>query len=248
MPRRTSVVYPPCDTAALSSLPLERAPTPTGGLMILSLAQFRPEKNHALQLRAFARFLRDAPGHQAKGSARVRLVVAGGCRDAADRARVEGLRTLCAELGLKEGDVQNSNSEDWDVCFRTNVPVEEMHSLLGQADVGIHTMRDEHFGISVVEFMAAGAVVLAHNSAGPALDIVTPLPDGRRTGFLADDEASYAAMLAEALLKLGPEDRLQITRAARESVRHRFAQEAFEEMISTRLITPLREGLTKKSN
>ena len=39
-------------------------------------------------------------------------------------------------------------------------------------------MRDEHFGISVVEFMAAGAVVIAHNSAGPAMDIVQS--SGRR--------------------------------------------------------------------
>ena len=31
--------------------------------------------------------------------------------------------------------------------------------------LGLHTMRDEHFGISVVEFMAAGAVVAGPSSA-----------------------------------------------------------------------------------
>lgn len=30
--------------------------------------------------------------------------------------------------------------------------------LLGGAVAGIHTMIDEHFGISVVEYMAAGAI------------------------------------------------------------------------------------------
>ena len=30
--------------------------------------------------------------------------------------------------------------------------------LLGGAVAGIHSMTDEHFGISVVEFMAAGAI------------------------------------------------------------------------------------------
>lgn len=30
--------------------------------------------------------------------------------------------------------------------------------LLGSAFAGIHSMIDEHFGISVVEYMAAGAI------------------------------------------------------------------------------------------
>lgn len=30
--------------------------------------------------------------------------------------------------------------------------------LLGGAIAGIHSMTDEHFGISVVEYMAAGAI------------------------------------------------------------------------------------------
>ncbi|CAE8736524.1 unnamed protein product, partial [Polarella glacialis] len=228
VPERTSISYPPCDTRALAALPLQRSAKEWGGHLVLSLAQFRPEKNHALQpelqLRAFHSFLQQAPKccREAGSEQRVRLVLAGGCRDLGDRKRVEALRELCKELGLKEGgpappwpegchpspsdqDDQGTASPgtDWDVQFRTNVPLQEMQALLGQADVGIHTMRDEHFGISVVEFMAAGAVVIAHNSAGPALDIVTPLPDGRRTGLLADDEAGYAARLSEALLELG---------------------------------------------
>lgn len=31
-------------------------------------------------------------------------------------------------------------------------------SLLGGAAAGIHSMIDEHFGISVVEYMASGAI------------------------------------------------------------------------------------------
>lgn len=42
---------------------------------------------------------------------------------------------------------------------------------------GLHTMWNEHFGISVVELMAAGLVVVAHNSGGPKLDII-PDPSG----------------------------------------------------------------------
>jgi alpha-1,2-mannosyltransferase len=50
------VVYPPCDTSELSRMPLEPRRNE-----ILSVAQFRPEKDHALQLRAFALLLRNEP-------------------------------------------------------------------------------------------------------------------------------------------------------------------------------------------
>ncbi|CAJ1328679.1 unnamed protein product [Effrenium voratum] len=109
-----------------------------------------------------------------------------------------------------------------------------MQKLLAQADVGLHTMRDEHFGISVVEFMAAGAVVVAHNSAGPAMDIVTPLPDGRRTGLLATDDDDYARQLKVVLDDMSAGQRLEMAAAAREAVRHRFSQEVFEEVVAER--------------
>ena len=42
------------------------------------------------------------------------------------------------------------------VEWHENVPFAELKPLLGGAVGGLHTMRDEHFGISVVEYMAAG--------------------------------------------------------------------------------------------
>ncbi|KAJ2390098.1 asparagine-linked glycosylation protein, partial [Coemansia sp. RSA 2603] len=55
-PRMTRVVYPPCDTRALADLPL------TGRhQLVVSLAQFRAEKNHALQVDAFAQMLAQNP-------------------------------------------------------------------------------------------------------------------------------------------------------------------------------------------
>ncbi|EYC21119.1 hypothetical protein Y032_0020g230 [Ancylostoma ceylanicum] len=54
--------------------------------------------------------------------------------------------------------------------------------------ISIHTMWNEHFGISVVEGMAAGTIMLAHDSGGPQLDILQPI-DGKKQelplGFLA---------------------------------------------------------------
>ena len=39
-----------------------------------------------------------------------------------------------------------------------------VRELLGMASVGLHTMWNEHFGIGVVEMMAAGLAVVAHDS------------------------------------------------------------------------------------
>ncbi len=40
--------------------------------------------------------------------------------------------------------------------FCVNVPFADLLRLLSDAVAGLHTMVDEHFGISVVEYMAAG--------------------------------------------------------------------------------------------
>jgi glycosyltransferase involved in cell wall biosynthesis len=53
---------------------------------------------------------------------------------------------------------------------------------MGRAKVGLHTMWNEHFGIGVVEYMAAGLIPVAHKSGGPLMDIVTDYnnePTGR---------------------------------------------------------------------
>ena len=47
-----------------------------------------------------------------------------------------------------------------------------MLKWLSKASIGLSTMVDEHFGISVVEFMAAGAIPVTHASGGPLNDIV----------------------------------------------------------------------------
>lgn len=49
-----------------------------------------------------------------------------------------------------------------------------MLSWLARASVGMNTMVDEHFGINVVEFLAAGVIPVVHASAGPLKDIVVP--------------------------------------------------------------------------
>ena len=78
-----------------------------------------------------------------------RLKLVGSCRNEGDRARVQQLREAAARLGLAAH-----------VDFCLGVSSDELRALLGAAVGGLHTMLDEHFGISVVEYMAAGAPLL----------------------------------------------------------------------------------------
>ena len=91
---------------------------------------------------------------------RPKLVLIGGCRDAADEARVAKLRELAASLNVEN-----------DVEFQINVDSRTLASYLGSALICVHTMWNEHFGISCVEAQASGCVLLAHNSGGPKQDI-----------------------------------------------------------------------------
>lgn len=156
---RARVVYPPCDTESLRSIPLGRIrpscdestanDVSARQNLVVSIGQFRPEKDHSLQLRAFARFIHtlrssSTPFAQPVSSS-TRMIMIGGARDAGDRQRVDDLKRLARELQI-EAHVE----------FAVNLPFAEMKAYLAKAMVGIHTMWNEHFGIGVVEFMAAG--------------------------------------------------------------------------------------------
>lgn len=87
-------------------------------------------------------------------------------------------------------------------------------------------MIDEHFGISIVEYMAAGVIPIAHNSAGPKMDIVLN-ECGHRTGFLASSKEEYTEAILEVLRMPEPE-RLAIATAARKRAQ-RFSEQKFFE-------------------
>ena len=60
-------------------------------------------------------------------------------------------------------------------------------------------MKEEHFGISVVEMMAAGLVTIAHNSAGPMLDIIGK--SEQVVGYLCNSEADYAIAMERSIIR-----------------------------------------------
>lgn len=207
MPLGTFRVYPPCDVSAFEDIPLE---TDKKDKVIVSVAQFRPEKDHRLQIQSLRQFLDLLPEEERSG---VRLVLVGSCRNQEDEHRVAELQDLAAQLRV--GD---------NVEFKLNVSFQELKKQLAAATVGIHTMWNEHFGIGVVECMASGTIILAHNSGGPEMDIVTDY-EGRPTGFLAATADEYAEKMRD-IFSLTSQLQLEIRTNARRSVR-RFGEPEF---------------------
>lgn len=126
--RRIRIVFPPCSLACDSSGTKsscnnneKRQP------VVLSIGQFRPEKDHTLQIESLARLLQKHPSTQA------RLVLIGSCRGASDEARLQQLRELCAKLQVSER-----------VDFVINQPFSVVQEWLQKASIGIHTVRRKY--------------------------------------------------------------------------------------------------------
>lgn len=134
--------------------------------VLLYIAQFRPEKNHKLIMAAFAEFM----ATKTPATRGAKLVLVGSVRDDGDSKRVYELRLLANELQIKDS-----------VEFHLDASWPEILEWLGKASVGVNGMWNEHFGIGVVEYQAAGLIGVVHNSGGPKRDIVIPI-DGKPTG------------------------------------------------------------------
>ncbi len=259
--QRIQILFPPCNVARLNHLPLnndvplsssDSAPTPSGKLdasnmrrgrqsgWIVSIGQFRPEKDHRLQLRALALLLQQHPelkqpsSSSSSSESLIQLILIGSCRSGTeDEQRVAELRQLANELNVADHVV-------WILNQSTTVIVDDW---LSQASIGIHSMWNEHFGIAIVEMMAAGLVMIAHNSGGPQTDIIGPFSSSTscRNGFLASTVEEYAQVLYQ-VLTMSETKRLEIRKRARESV-ERFSDQVFVSSFQKALI---QSGILKK--
>ena len=205
--RNARIVYPPCNTSDFKELSLDGK----NNLQIVSIGQIRPEKNHSLQLRAFKIFV-DRLGNECKDDRLAKLVIIGSCRNSEDQQRVNQLKSVCKELGLEDK-----------VEFKLNIPYEELKAVMQNSNIGLHTMINEHFGIGVVECLAAGLITVAHNSGGPKLDII----DDGVTGFLANDSDEEFSQILYKIINLSQNDINMIRLKSRQSV-DRFSEEQFE--------------------
>lgn len=112
------ILYPPCRVASHYNT---RARQP----VVVSIGQFRPEKDHLLQLQAFERLLSSKKIKTAK------LVLIGSCRGAADQGRLEELRAKVASSEVLRGKVE----------FCVNQKYAVLEDWMAKASVGLHTVR-----------------------------------------------------------------------------------------------------------
>lgn len=217
-----AVVYPPVAVSELEhEVDVSAASEAAREKVLLYIAQFRPEKNHHLILQAFAAFLKKQRQQQTTHTTKdeagnapdtPKLVLVGSVRDDSDSKRVYQLRLLANELNIRD-----------DVEFHLDAPWPAILQWLRRASVGVNGMWNEHFGIGVVEYQAAGLIAVVHDSGGPKLDIVTEI-DGLPTGFHATTADEFAAGFEQALALPDP---LAWRERARRSAK-RFTEEEFE--------------------
>lgn len=195
------ILYPPCDTTPDADLTKSREN------LIISVAQFRPEKNHPMLIEAFSDFLQklDQPDYK--------LVMIGGCRNESDSTRMDNLKKMTERLNISEK-----------VVFKPNLPFPELQEYQKQAKIGMHAMINEHFGIVVVEFQANGVIPLAHRSAGPKEDIVQ---ESKKFGFLAGSKQEFT----ECLLNISRLSDEELVIKRRDAWRHsqKFSHSSFVE-------------------
>ena len=165
------VVFPPVAVTELEEA--VRARKMSAGKrkpILVCIAQFRPEKNHKLLIEAFSKMVQSQEAGSNPRLKGVRLVLIGSVRDSDDAKKVYELRLLAHELKVKDT-----------VKFICDASWPEILDWLGRSSVGINGMWNEHFGIGVVEYQAAGLICIVNDSGGPKFDIVVDI-DGGPTG------------------------------------------------------------------
>ena len=165
------VVYPPCDVEPFLKLSMAK----NEEYKVISIGQFRPEKDHFLQIEAMNTFINAHPEFS-----QAKMLVVGSCRNQQDEALVASLKAKVTEYNLERN-----------VEFHLNLKFPDLLNLLEISHIGIHTMWNEHFGIGVIEMMAAGLVTIANNSGGPREDIIQV----GKNGFLATTPNEYGALI-----------------------------------------------------
>ncbi|EQB58015.1 hypothetical protein CGLO_01796 [Colletotrichum gloeosporioides Cg-14] len=203
------VNYPPCAVEELEeAVEVSEASEKKREKAMVYIAQFRPEKNHQLIIQSFAEFLKT----NTEAAKDAKLVLIGSVRDDHDSKRVYTLRLLVNELNIKDR-----------VEFHLDASWPEILDWLRRASVGVNGMWNEHFGIGVVEYQAAGLISVVHDSGGPKLDIVVEV-DGQPTGFHATNVKEFAEGYEKAL---SIKDTLPIRLRARQSAK-RFTETEFD--------------------
>lgn len=203
------IIYPPCNIEVYgSNLDICRENT------IVSFGQFRPEKQQIIQVYIFSELIKIC--HLPN----LELHIIGGVRNEDDKKIYDQVQQYVYSLGL-----QNQ------VKLIPNATMKMVQDEFAMAKIGIHTMVDEHFGISIIEMMAAGLLVVAHKSGGAEFDIIKN--NETNVGRLAYDYDQYIIGIRQLLENY---DSYKYTMGFNARMKAKeFSEEAFREKIKDAL-------------
>ena len=163
--KEIKVLFPPCAVEEVEGVVrVDEESEKQRENVLLYIAQFRPEKNHKIILDAFAQLVQRK---KSTSEANIKLALIGSVRDSEDATRVYELRLLAHEQHIKD-----------DVEFVCDASWPEILQWLQKSSVGVNGMWNEHFGIGVVEYQAAGLISVVNDSGGPKQDIVVDYAGG----------------------------------------------------------------------
>jgi len=208
-----SVLYPGVDPTKFRSFEGGGKSEVREESIILSLNRYAEDKNLGLALEAMGDLREKIPYETFKG---LTLVFAGGYD-----GRLSECRQVVRSLEKRTGEINL-----WDhVKFLFSISDDERRKLLNDCLCLVYTSRNEHFGIGIIEAMAAEKPVIVVNRGGPK-EIVR---DGI-TGFLCDPEPEA---FGDALVRLvgHPDKRKWMGAEGAKRAESNFSREIFGERL-----------------
>jgi len=159
--RESSVLYPPVDVKLYAKAKVKSEN------LVVTVSRFTTK-----------RCLQKVP-QIARNTQNARFIIIG----RADQYSTETIDSL--QKAIKEQNVQDR------VILMPNVKRSRLIELLATAKVYLHVMPSEHFGISIIEAMAAGCIPIVRRSGGPWLDILDQKQGKYGFSYETPEEAAY---------------------------------------------------------
>jgi alpha-1,2-mannosyltransferase len=122
---------------------------------IVSFSQFRPEKDHLMQIRIFQNVLEKSKLKDLK------LNIIGFVKTEKDLEVYQYLNHVVKSLNLNKY-----------ISIEKDLSIDEIKQRFFTAKIGLHTQKDDISGATLIEMMSAGLIVVAHKSGAPLYDII----------------------------------------------------------------------------
>jgi glycosyltransferase involved in cell wall biosynthesis len=161
--RNAEVLYPAADVERFMAVAAGRNREP----LVVSCGRYSPDKNYELVLEVAARV-----------GKRGRFVIVGASSGKISNQYYKKLDSMKTQMQLNN------------VKLYRGVSFGVLLDIYARAKVFLHAIENEHFGIAVIEAIAAGLIPVVHRSGGPWEDILQGKQGTYGYSFLTADEAS----------------------------------------------------------